>query len=536
MFKPQFIRLKYTSEQGCQPGNNVSQKGGAGFGLISGSFILAAIYFTSWHSYLLFHSVVEIFSILVSFSIFIFALNTLAFSRKRYLAVLGIAYLFVGGFDLLHMLSYKGMGVIAVDGSNHATQTWIVARYIESMSLLILPFLFDRKIDYRPVFILYSLVSLVFFLFIFVFPIFPDCYIEGTGLSLFKITSEYVICLILLIAAFVLYRQRQKVDDIMFKLLFASIVLTIASEIAFTSYVNVYGPANLIGHMLKLVSSYFIYRAIVGRGLLQPYRTMFRELAESQKELEKYSRSLESRVAERTMELEESNRELRYLSGQLITAEENERRRIARDLHDSIGQLLSAIKLSMENALAGFGFRLEEKDVAEIERIVSMARTAIVEVRRIIVNLRPPLLEKGILNTIEIFCRDFARLHPGIMVDHNLRAHEEAISEDVKVIIFRLLQESLNNIAKHSGASHVSVLLSSEEGKLRFEVADNGHGFELNPAGVSQGQTGFGLSGMRERAELSGASFQIRTRQDGGTLIQVVWSVETSNDRAVSTV
>jgi signal transduction histidine kinase len=165
-----------------------------------------------------------------------------------------------------------------------------------------------------------------------------------------------------------------------------------------------------------------------------------------------------------------------------------------------------------------------------------MARTAIVEVRRIIVNLRPPLLEKGILNTIEIFCRDFARLHPGIMVDHNLRAHEEAISEDVKVIIFRLLQESLNNIAKHSGASHVSVLLSSEEGKLRFEVADYGHGFELNSAGVSQGQTGFGLSGMRERAELSGASFQIRTRQDGGTLIQVVWLVETSHDKAVSTV
>ncbi len=534
MFKFQFIELKYASGQGCQPEPSDGRKAAAGFGGLAGISVLAAIYLTSWYSYLLFHSVVEIFSILVSFSIFMFAWNTLPFSRKRYLAVLGIAYLFVGGFDLLHMLSYKGMGILEVDGSNHATQAWIAARYIESISLLLLPFLFQRKVDYRPFLAVYSLVSAGLFLLIFVFHVFPDCYIEGRGLTPFKVISEYVICAILIAAALVLYRRRKNVDEIMFRLLLASFALTVASEIAFTSYVSVYGPANLIGHMLKLVSSYLIYRAIIARGLLKPYKTMFRDLAESQKELQHYSRSLESRVAERTLELEERNRELRYLSGQLVNAEEKERRRIARDLHDSIGQSLSAIKLSLENAAAGFTGRLERKELQELEKIASMARTAIAEVRRIIMNLRPPLLEKGIVNTMETLCLDFVRLYPDIRIEHNLRAPEELIPEDIKVIVFRLLQESLHNIAKHSGAARVEVLLSLEEGQLRFEVADDGHGFELDSAKAPPGPTGFGLTGMRERAELSGARFRILTRQKGGTLIQAVWPVQSQDGKAAT--
>ncbi|MFO7861247.1 MAG: MASE3 domain-containing protein, partial [Desulfosalsimonas sp.] len=480
MFKPEFTWLKYASAGRCQPSRTGRRPSGSA--LAAAVLVLIVIYLTAWYSYLLFHSVVETFAILVSFSIFLFSWNTLPFSRQRYLAVLGIAYLFVGALDMAHMLSYKGMGVIVLEGADYATQTWIAARYMESISLLVLPFLFHRKADYRVAFAAYGGISLVLFLSIFVFPVFPKCYVQGAGLTPFKVISEYIICGILIAAGAALYRQRKDVDPVMFKFLMAALAVTAASEMAFTQYVSVYGPANQIGHMLKLISSYLIYRAIVARGLLSPYQSMFRELERSRKALERYSRSLENRVAERTRELEESNRELRYLSGRLVHAEEKERRRIARDLHDSIGQTLSAIKLTVENAAEKLGQRVDQRHLKELETLVPMARTAIDEVRRIIMDLRPPVLEKGVLHTIGAVCRDFDRLHPDIRVETRLSVTEDQVPEDVKVPVFRLLQEALHNIDKHSNASRVQVIFSLEADGLCFEVADDGKGFDLQAA------------------------------------------------------
>lgn len=500
------------------------------FSYFLGVLLLAGIYLTSWHSYLLFHSVVETFSILVSFSIFLFAWNTLSFSRERYLIVLGIAYLFVGGFDFIHMLAYKGMGVLFIDGANYATQAWICARYVESLSLLAVPFLFHRNVDCRLVLLIYSVVFSALVLLVFVFHRFPVCFIEGQGLTPFKVISEYIICAILGGAAAAIYRQRRTVDPVMFRFLLASIGFTVASEIAFTNYVSVYGRANMVGHLLKIVSFYLIYRAIVAHGLLAPYRSMFRELTAKKNELENYSRSLESRVAERTRELEKSNRELRFLSAQLVTAEEKERKRIARDLHDSIGQSLSAIKLSLENALS----RLGPDERSALERIVFMIRTAVSEVRRIIMDIRPSVLDCGIMATIESMRRDFAGLYPDIRVETRLSADEGRIPEDVKMIIFRLLQEALNNIGKHSGARHVNIVLAHDNGRIRFEVTDDGRGFDLQRAVGDQGRNGFGLTSMRERTELSGGSFSIRTRPGAGTSIRAAWTARPPADRTAA--
>ncbi|MFP4194708.1 MAG: MASE3 domain-containing protein, partial [Desulfobacterales bacterium] len=430
------------------------------FSWFFGMLLLFGLIISSMHSYLLFHSLAEIFGIVVSFSIFLFAWNTLGFTRERYMMVLGIAYLFVGCLDLAHMLSYKGMEVIAVEGSNHATQMWIAARYVESLSLLAVPFLFNRRINHRMVFGIYLAVSGALFVAIFGFNVFPDCYIKGVGLTPFKIISEYVICAILIAAGVSLYYRRGAVDRVMFKLLLASIGFTVASEVAFTNYVSVYGPANMIGHLFKIVSSYLIYRAIVVHGLRAPYRSMFRELSASKSELERYSQSLESCVAERTRELEESNRELRYLSGQLVTAEQKERRRIARDLHDSIGQSLSAIKLSVENISGNLGDRLDSKDTDALEKVVSMCKEAIQEVRRIIMNLRPPALEEGISATVDSLCREFSSSYPDIRIKKKLGLRDDTLPEEIQVAIFRLLQEALNNIGRHSGAGSVDISLT----------------------------------------------------------------------------
>ncbi|MFW6080766.1 MAG: MASE3 domain-containing protein [Desulfosalsimonas sp.] len=488
--------------------------------------LVGGLIWSQSHSYLLFHSLAEVFSIVVSFSIFLFALNTIGFTSDRYLIVLGIAYFFIGGFDLAHMLAYKGMGVLGIEGSNHATQTWIAARYMESISLLAVPFLFNRTVNHRLVFCIYLAISAVLFAMIFGFGVFPDAYVEGTGLTPFKVFSEYIICGILIAAAVALHRRRSAVDAVMYRLLLASIGFTVASELAFTNYVSVYGPANMLGHLLKIFSSYLVYRAVVVHGLRTPYRSMFRELAASKNELENYSQSLESCVAERTRELEQSNRELRYLSSQLVTAEQKERRRIARDLHDSIGQSLSAIKLALENTSSSLSGRLDKKDIASLEKVVSMAREAIQEVRRIIMNLRPPALDEGIKSTINAMCRDFNTYYPDLLIEKKIEIQEDQLPEEVETAIFRLFQESLNNIGKHSGAGCVKVLLLSQNGGIRFEVEDDGHGFDQEAIASAKYRAGFGLAGMRERAELSGGQFHIRSRHGAGTSIIVIWPEE----------
>lgn len=494
---------------------------------VFGATLLLSIYLTSFHSYLLFHSVAETFSILVSFSIFLFALNTLDFVDARYFFVLGTAYLFVGAFDFLHMMTYQGMGVFSIEGSNIATQTWIIARYLESLSLLCLPFVINRRINPVLILGLYSVLSLFLFLLVFVYQVFPDAYIEGRGLTPFKIASEYLICAILASASVMLYRRRHDLHMVIYRLLMVAIGFTIAQELAFTIYTDVYGPANMLGHLFKIVSFYLVYRAVLAHGLLRPYRSMFRKLNASKAALEQHNRDLEYRVAERTRALEASNRQLKYLSRKLLSAEEDERRRIARDLHDSIGQSLSAIKVHVENSVSDIGGRLQADDRMRLKNLIPMIKTAIADVKRIIRNLRPSVLDElGLVATINWICREFNALYPDIKIEKKLEIDEHQVPEAVKTPVFRLLQEALNNIGKHSGASRIEISVLRRDGQICFEIQDDGCGFDPEIASQNKAHGfSFGLTGMRERAEISGAAFGIDSRPGQGTRITAKWPI-----------
>jgi PAS domain S-box-containing protein len=246
--------------------------------------ILAALYAVSVYDYLLFHVLAELFSIVVAFGIFIVAWNTRKVNENNYLLFLGVAYLFVGSMDLLHTISYKGMGVIQDYGANLPTQLWISARYMESLSLLIAPFYMRRIIRPAAVVTAYATVSFLLLAAIFT-GIFPDCYIEASGLTEFKKTSEYIICLIFIAALVQVYRERQGFERQVFMTITASIIFSVAAELSFTFYVSVYGLSNLIGHYFKLVSFYLIYRALVETGLTHPYNLLFRNLARSEANL-----------------------------------------------------------------------------------------------------------------------------------------------------------------------------------------------------------------------------------------------------------
>ena len=259
---------------------------GRGYGaILLGLLILFGSYLSSLYSYLLFHSLVELFSIVVAFGIFMLAWNSRRFLDNNYLLFIGIAYFFIGGLDLIHTLAYKGMGVFPGYGSNLPTELWIAARYVESSSLLIAPLVLGRKLRPGFVFLGYAVGISLLLATIFYWNVFPQCFVEGVGLTSFKKVSEYIISLILIGSMILLLRSRRQFDRGVLRLLVASIAITIGSELAFTFFVDLYGLSNLIGHLFKILSFYLIYKALIEIGLGKPYDLLFRNLKQSEESL-----------------------------------------------------------------------------------------------------------------------------------------------------------------------------------------------------------------------------------------------------------
>lgn len=278
--------------------------------------ILCGLYLTSRYSYLLFHSLAELFSIVIAFAMFIIAWNSRRFGENDYLLFIGTAYLFVGGFDLIHTLGYKGMGVFHGYDTNFPTQLWIAARYLESLSLLIVPFLIGRKLKIGHIFVIYSVIFMVVLSSIFGF-VFPDCFIEGSGLTPFKKMSEYVISLFLFASIFVFHRKQRELNPQLLRLLIGSIVVTIVSELSFTLYIDAYGFFNLIGHFLKIVSFYLIYKALIETALMKPYDVLFRNLTHTNAQLQgeiNERKQAEEAILVAQRELKDKNTQLQELN------------------------------------------------------------------------------------------------------------------------------------------------------------------------------------------------------------------------------
>ena len=220
--------------------------------------------------------------------------------------------------------------------------------------------------------------------------------------------------------------------------------------------------------------------------------------------------------------------ELRRLSAQLISIQETERKTISRELHDSIGQSLVAIKFGLENTLEKMRQGMDRESIELLEALIPLVQRSGEEVRRIHTELRPSLLDDlGILVTISWFCRQFEKVYSEIRVEKQIQIKENHVPESLKIVIFRILQEALNNVAKYSKAHLVRVSLSRTEDSLKFAVQDHGQGFDLQSSySLKSGDRGFGIANMKERAELSGGSFSIQSSRGSGTAITVSWPKE----------
>lgn len=222
---------------------------------------------------------------------------------------------------------------------------------------------------------------------------------------------------------------------------------------------------------------------------------------------------------------------LQKLSKRLIHTQETERKRIAAELHDSIGQSISAVKFSIENALGDIEESSPHIGSTHLHNAISKLRDTMDEVRRISMDLRPPMLDDlGLIATINWFFRDMQSLLPEVAFSKQISIEEKEISDDRKIVIFRILQEALNNIGKHAHAGHVNVSLTKPDSTLVLLIKDDGRGFSMESLSEAQG---FGLNSMRERANLSGGKFAIDSTPGSGTVIRVRWENESDSNVTV---
>lgn len=432
------------------------------FNVIIATVIFAFLYFLSLYSYLLYHSLAEVFSIVIAAGIFMVAWNSRRFMDNKYFLFIGIAYLFVAFIDLIHTLAYPGMGVFPVHGSNLTVQLWISARYIESISLLIAVFFIGKKVKHILSFLIYSSLTIIIFLSIFYWKIFPDCFIEGMGLTVFKIVSEYIISAVLLASIFILFKKRANFDKNIFKFLTMSIAITIFSELAFTMYDDLYGVMNQVGHYLKIISFYLIYKAIIENGLKRPYTVLLRKLRNNEKELERKNHRLAL-----------VNKELESFSYS-----------VSHDLHAPLRSIDGFSQALLEDCSSklneeGKGFlnriRASTKKMSKlIDDILTLSR-----ITRKKINCRAVNLSK-VANAI---VRDISAMKDKRKVRFEI-APDLTVKADARLmrIVLENLLGNAYKFTKKIGNANIEFGITSVNGDKAYFISDNGAGFDMKYA------------------------------------------------------
>lgn len=251
------------------------------------SVLILGAYLLSRRNYLLYHSLAEFFSIAVATGVFMIGWNAREYAESMPFVFLGVVYLSVAVLDTFHTLAYSGMGVFPGDHF-YANQIWIATRFVEAVSLLVFLAIPNRlrSGSWSLYLGLYVVLTGLLLVSILRWELFPAAYIEGEGQTPFKIVGEYVVVTVLSAALFVLYRTRHRFAPSIATLIGASLGATIASELLFTLYQDNYGITNFLGHILKIVSFVFIYKAIIESGIRRPFETIYRDLRDNEQRLE----------------------------------------------------------------------------------------------------------------------------------------------------------------------------------------------------------------------------------------------------------
>lgn len=224
--------------------------------------VTAVLVALSGAHYLVFHTVAEGFAIGVGLSLFFIAAPLARAGGSPEAALLGVGYFWVALLDLMHTLTYDGMDLHPAGGANMAAQLWLVGRMLEAVVLLLLPLRLRRPAPGSAAFFCFGAAATGAW-FAIAEGLFPTAYVDGKGLTPFKIAAEYIVVGVLLAALALLWRRARAMEPATLRLLSASILFTVAAELLFTVYVEIDGTIIAAGHILKFWSYWFILRALV---------------------------------------------------------------------------------------------------------------------------------------------------------------------------------------------------------------------------------------------------------------------------------
>ena len=249
------------------------------------------------------------------------------------------------------------------------------------------------------------------------------------------------------------------------------------------------------------------------------------ELAEANRLLSEVRDQLEKRVQERTAELKTANQELRNLSGRLLQLQDDERRRLARELHDSVGQIFAALSLNIA-VVQSQSHKLDERGARAVAENAGLLEQASREIRTISYLLHPPLLEvAGLASALAWYVDGFSeRSH--IKMDLQIPSDFPRLADDTELAIFRVIQECLTNVHRHSGSPTATIYLQNEGNHLTIKIADRGRGIsrEKQVDLTNSGRAGVGLGGMRQRLGQLGGTLEIQS-DENGTVVTAVLDV-----------
>ena len=576
------------------------------------------------------HVAMETFAIVVAMMVFGITWNAYAPERSGNAVILATGFLLVALLDFGHMFSFRGMpDFVTPSGPEKAIQFWLAERFVVALVLLLValriwqrPFV-RTQTRYWFLGVSLAAAAAVFWLTLYHPDRWPRTFIEGEGLTSLKIAAEYLIALLLALAALLYARQARQGDPRAtgnaYHLAAASLV-SMLGELCFVLYSAVDDFFNLLGHVYKVIGYLFIYRAVFIESVREPFRRLDatkKALKRSQMMLQSILENVPVRIfwkdrdghylgankrmlddlgmkevdelvgkddfalyppeqarafraddqqvlrtrqpkldieepmrmqdgsdawlltnkvpmynldgevngvlgaynditSLRTTELHlaEANRQLRELTVNREAAREEERKRIAQDLHDELGQMLTGMRMEIGLLRMQFGDS-DPRLLESLQILRGQVDDTIQVVRDVAAKLRPAVLDMGIESALEWKVQDFRRfskLPCELTVDPGV-----VLNDEQATTVFRIVQESLTNIMRHAQAQQVAVRLLQRGDHCLLEIEDDGVGF---PAVERHART-FGLMGMRERALVLGGELEIESVTGRGTRISV---------------
>ncbi len=412
--------------------------------------------FLSW-SFLIFHTVAELFSFSVGLALFLVIWNVRHRLEHEFFVLLGMALLISGLLDFLHALTYPGMNLVPGVTPDAPVQLWITSRIIQALSIAIAPGFLRRpplKDNIRRLILaLHFIVGTVVAAVIYATDWFPVCFVEGEGLTAFKIGAEYGIIALLALGSYRILRNRSSFSRKILGLLNIYIFLIILSELCLTFFTGLFNLEIIVGVILKLASVILLYSAVFEIGVQRPMEMLFLEVAAREQSLVEKTVALEKALEEKDLLMREASHRIR----------------------NNFSSILTLMNLKAEEA-ATEDLKESYRDV--VRRLQSMA--LVNDKLQIFRDVRYVDFSEYASSICDELLTAYRRSVTGVRVEYSLKPARVPV--DKAVVLGMILSELVTNTLKHAfppGFAQAKILkirFGLRNGRYRMEVQDNGVG------------------------------------------------------------